>query len=514
MYGTGFAQGFARVSANSLRAAGRFFDRPDGVLAVVCASTLVTTGCSYVVLSNALDATAPAPRVEMQASAGNTPAPANAPMTLPSFDAFDVALGGALDIAPQVRSAPRLAPSVRPAPTTVETPDAATVEPYSIVAGRPPVLPLPRPNVTGPLEVVVMARNMSPARAATLPRPELRPEGTTTPAWPDAETGPQTSDLLAAASPRPRFRPEDLVIRVAAEPDGIEVARAEAPDATGLGGVTPSPRGGLFGGVAGNGECSTRLARAIPRRPGSASGGSSVMAAIGNGSGSGRDDRLVREALNGNVPSHIRDLHPVTLTGTVGGRSVEVTICVTPDYLAIGSDRDNVRVPLGLPAALQVAEAFDMMLPTTSMVDAIYRQADVRVAPSPMTPGSSMSSTNYFVRHDETLDGQFSRAGARPGQLVAGHKKDLVLANRLGRNPGRVAIYGWHRTNGNPIQPLSTVHGAYYADYSHGIRLVSRTAFVNGRAVDLRELLTDERYASFLNSDGALSGATVRLASL
>jgi hypothetical protein len=79
--------------------------------------------------------------------------------------------------------------------------------------------------------------------------------------------------------------------------------------------------------------------------------------------------------------------------------------------------------------------------------------------------------------------------------LLAGHKKDLVLANRLSSNRGRVAIYGWHRGNGDPIQPLSTVHGEYYADYSHGIRLVSRTAYVNGRPVDLRSLLTDGTYA-------------------
>jgi hypothetical protein len=58
------------------------------------------------------------------------------------------------------------------------------------------------------------------------------------------------------------------------------------------------------------------------------------------------------------------------------------------------------------------------------------------------------------------------------------------------------------------------VHGEYYADYSHGIRLVSRTAFLNGRPVDLRALLTDASYAGLLNSDGVLSSATVRLASL
>jgi hypothetical protein len=154
------------------------------------------------------------------------------------------------------------------------------------------------------------------------------------------------------------------------------------------------------------------------------------------------------------------------------------------------------------------------MLPTTRMVDAIYAQADLRLSPRPMTPGPQMSSTDYFLRHDATLDAQFADAGGRNGLLVAGHKKDLVIANRLSSNRGRVAIYGWHRGNGDPIQPLSTVHGEYYADYSHGIRLVSRTAYVNGRPVDLRTLLTDGAHAGLLNSEGPLSSATIRLASL
>jgi hypothetical protein len=58
------------------------------------------------------------------------------------------------------------------------------------------------------------------------------------------------------------------------------------------------------------------------------------------------------------------------------------------------------------------------------------------------------------------------------------------------------------------------VHGEYYADYSHGIRLVSRTAYMDGRPVDLRALLTDGTYAAMLNSDGPLSSSTIRLASL
>ncbi|WP_224815404.1 hypothetical protein [Hasllibacter sp. MH4015] len=479
---------------------------------MVLTSSMITSACTYVVLSNAMDAQRSAIVAELAAA---DPAEAEPATALPAPVPFDTTVSVMIDRAPETREAPQMQPVDVAAmfPEADVTPRPNDTDVVNVVEGRPAVVPPYRPDNAAEPQVIAVARYMTPDRLLSLPRPVARPIVTTTPAWPDPETGPQTSPLLAAISPRPALRPDDLTVRVAADPEilDIEVARAEAPEA--LGGVGESPRGGLFAG-GGNGTCSARLAREIPRRPGNAAGGAAVMASVGNGSGSGRDNALVQQALNGNIPGFLRDLHPVTFDGNVNGRSVTVTICVTPDYLAIGSDADHVRVPLGLPAAMRVAAEFDMMLPTTTMVDAIYRQADVRVAPSPMTPGASMTTTSYFVRHDETVDAQFARAGARPGMLVAGHKKDLVIANRLGRNPSSVAIYGWHRTNGRAIQPLSTVHGGSYADYSHGIRLVSRTAFVNGEAVDLRDLLTDERYAGFLNSDGALSGATIRLASL
>ncbi|GAB4266028.1 MAG: hypothetical protein Kow0013_14800 [Pararhodobacter sp.] len=256
--------------------------------------------------------------------------------------------------------------------------------------------------------------------------------------------------------------------------------------------------------------CESRLTRDIPRRRGGADDGSAVIARLAGVTGRARDDAIVAEVMAGNIPDHLRTLVPVTFTGTgPGGRETRVTICVMPDYLAVGSDRDFVRVPMGLPAAMRVAERFDMVLPTTRMVDAIYQQASLRLAPSPMTPGPQMESTGYFQRHNATVQGQMARAGGRLGQLVAGHKKDLVLTNRLERNPGQVAIYGWHRPNGRPIQPLSTVHGAQYADYSHGIRLVSRRAYVNGQAVDLRDLLSDGRYAGLVSSEGPITNRTL-----
>jgi len=461
------------------------------VIAALVVSTCVAALSGYVVLSRALPHMAAAP-TEL-ASADATVRPTERPAVRPMLAPSDLSAGTLGFTDPGVtRGTPgALAAADLPEPPRGEAPAI----PVRLIAGRPSIVPPPRPAAGNGL--VQLASGLSAARALGLPGPVARPEAPAAP-------------VMTVAAARPEQRPVTLSTRAPAPEDAdLTLAAATVPEAA------PRPR--LSEPVparAGSNPCSPQLAREIPRRPGNAAAGSAVMASVGNGSGSGRDSALVAEALRGNIPSHLRDLQPVNFTGIVGGRQTQVTICVTPDYLAIGSDADHVRVPLGLPAALRVAEAFDMMLPTTRMVDAIYAQADVRVSPAPMPPTSAMSSTDYFLRHNATVEAQFARAGAGDGVLVAGHKKDVVIANRLANAPGRVAIYGWHRSNGDPIQPLSTVHGEYYADYSHGIRLVSRTAYVNGRATDLRGLLTDGQLAGLLNADGPLTGTTVRLASL
>jgi hypothetical protein len=70
-----------------------------------------------------------------------------------------------------------------------------------------------------------------------------------------------------------------------------------------------------------------------------------------------------------------------------------------------------------------------------------------------------------------------------------------------------VAIYGWHRRDGKPIQPLSTVHEASYADYSHGIRLVSTTVQINGTPRSIYDVLEDPDLAPLLTDEGMIAGA-------
>ncbi len=113
-----------------------------------------------------------------------------------------------------------------------------------------------------------------------------------------------------------------------------------------------------------------------------------------------------------------------------------------------------------------------------------------------------MRSTAYY--QNDLIDAQARRRGIVLGSFVSGHKKDVVATNLLNRTPGRIAIYGWHRPGGVPIQPLSTVHGACYADYSHGIRLVSEIAIENGGFRSVGDILRDVRLASALSDEGPI----------
>lgn len=392
-------------------------------------------------------------------------------------------IAGDRDAAPRAE-APRLAMLV-PSETRLRDDLASPLS--RIFLGRPATVPPARPGTRA------AAEEAEAERIASL-RPRPRPEGLdTTPAPALAQAQPVIENIRLASL---------------SVPETIAEAEPRQPATAALLPATPRI-------ASGNGSCPGQLTRAMPRRPANAPGAQTVLASVEGIDGVKRDAVMTRELLRGNMPGFLHNLAPVTVSGRAGdGSAVAITLCVTPDYLAVGSDRDYVRVPLGLRAATRVGDAFDMILPTPRMVDLIYRAAALQLAPQPMPPGPQMTSTAYFVRHNATVEAQRRRAGAAPGTLISGQKKDVVLTTRLTSNRGRVAIYGWHRTNGQPIQPLSTVHGAGYADYSHGVRLVSSTAFLNGKRVDLRSLMADPNYAGLLSKEGPLTGPALHMAAL
>jgi len=220
---------------------------------------------------------------------------------------------------------------------------------------------------------------------------------------------------------------------------------------------------------------------------------------------SDREQAIVSQIIKGNLPDFLRRLKSVQLVQKVGERkTVTATIFVMPDYLAIGSDRDFLLMPMSWYAATAIAVKFGFILPTKKMVDAIFEQSDVHLSPAPMPPGPQMRSLAYFSEHNRRVKEQRDVLCCPLDALISGHKKDVVLTNRLGETLGRVAIYGWHRLSGIPIQPLTIVHGANYADYSHGIRLVSDVVLIDGEPRSIYEILEDPKLATIVSDEGPI----------
>lgn len=218
-----------------------------------------------------------------------------------------------------------------------------------------------------------------------------------------------------------------------------------------------------------------------------------------------REALILQEIQKGNVPEFARQMREIQFQH----KGHSATLRVMPDYLAIGSDQDFVRIPMDPRTAQKIADQTGTSLPTPKMVDEIYRQADNRLTPQPLPAGAQMMSNDYYQRHNQKIEEQMSQKGAPHGQLTAGHKKDLVISNRLTQHPDRVAIYGWHQPNGKAIQPLSTLHESSYADYSHGVRLVGGSMLVDGVERPVAEVLRDPALAGLISNEGALTDPRV-----
>ena len=256
------------------------------------------------------------------------------------------------------------------------------------------------------------------------------------------------------------------------------------------------------------------LIRNIPARPFFAMTGSEFAKTISSMDGSMREQAILTQLIEGNLPDFLRKLKPVRLSRRLkDGRRITVSIFVMPDYLAVGSDSDFLLIPMTLHTATQIALQFGFVLPTKKMVDAIFRQSAFHFTPEPLPPGPRMTSTAYYVRHDEGIKEQRQTLGKSLDALVSGHKKDVVLTNRLAQAVGRIAIYGWHRLSGVPIQPLSTVHQASYADYSHGIRLVSEFVLMDGKPKSIYSVLQDPDLTDALSDEGTIQAQRLLLSS-
>jgi hypothetical protein len=249
--------------------------------------------------------------------------------------------------------------------------------------------------------------------------------------------------------------------------------------------------------------CSSRKCLHFRKDPGPSMGGTDFYRTVAAWHWKERDSFAVQLILSGDIPKFLQKFVRIhtSITDSATGEKTEAWYYAAPDYLSLGTDDDWARIPLTPMAAQKIADSLNCFLPTRKMVNDIYAQAKVKLEPVPMYAFRDSSVTMW--QHHLIIEGQ--RKG-RKG-LIAGIKKDVVISGKISREvKPKVAIYGWHKLTGMPIQPLYSGHVNWYADYSHGVRLIYRTIWVNGKAMDytdvlknplLSKLLCDEDYCDF-----------------
>lgn len=256
----------------------------------------------------------------------------------------------------------------------------------------------------------------------------------------------------------------------------------------------------------------------IPPRLPNAMSGSEFMRSIMDLEFEKREEEIFYQITSGNIPEFLRNTKKIT-SGFIDadGNTHQCTYEVMPDYLAIGSDDDYCRIPMGPVTAQRIAGLFGATLPTSKLVDNIYLNSEIKLSPVAYKPvGDYNTLVTKFVEHSRVIDLQLDSVNYNPGELISGIKKDVILSSKIYNSDKkhRVVIYGWHKPDGKPIQPVSNVHLNTYVDYSHGIRLLNNEIIIDGKLmlIDsilkdpvLFKLLSDEerplKQTSYLNTD-------------
>ncbi|MEN6588948.1 MAG: hypothetical protein ABFC30_04725 [Proteiniphilum sp.] len=236
----------------------------------------------------------------------------------------------------------------------------------------------------------------------------------------------------------------------------------------------------------------------LPNRPPGAVNGSEFYAKSLDLNLEEREEQIVKEITSGNFPDFMRNWVRINCSiGTKDGKNIAAFYYVMPDYLMIGSDDDFFRVPMTPQSAQKIADIFGCFLTTSKICDDIFDAAVVKLEPFPLTQNRDSFTTFYL--HNQIIEKQ--RKGEKG--LIAGIKKDVIISSavRQDRLPNRVAIYGWHQPDGNPIQPVYAGHVDWYVDYSHGIRLVHRIIYVNNQPTDYKDVLRNPDLKQLLSNE-------------
>lgn len=220
-----------------------------------------------------------------------------------------------------------------------------------------------------------------------------------------------------------------------------------------------------------------------------------------------REKLIYNQIKQGNIPPFLRILSSIPIEKVINGKNYKLILYTIPDYLAIGTNTDFFYIPTTPMLAQQIADLTKTILPTKKMVDDIYINAKIKLEPKPIPPSEAMTAVPVFITHSDTIINQLEafKQIHEQSELTAGNKKDIIMSNQIfGKPIPRVVIYGWHKLDGKAIQPVYNKHTNTWVDYSHGVRLVSNTGYLNGKRIKLTDILKNPLIYGLLSDEGVI----------
>ena len=246
-----------------------------------------------------------------------------------------------------------------------------------------------------------------------------------------------------------------------------------------------------------------------------------------------RENAMVKELLAGNVPQWLQRWVQVRVSKE--GAVPEVVVRVLPDYLCVGTDTNYRHVPLDQQSAQKVADAFGALVPTAKICHAVWlRTAEIRRIPAITLPtlrkkakkNFDQDSTAAFDAHSLAIQAHMKSKDIAAGDLVAGHKKDVVLAAGAKNDAARIQFHGLYDPEGYPYQPCYTASGrnsacdktrptaahperpGRFSDYSQGVRLLHPQMAINGETHLVADVLKDPSRCTLI-AEGPIDPARV-----
>ena len=194
--------------------------------------------------------------------------------------------------------------------------------------------------------------------------------------------------------------------------------------------------------------------------------------------------------------------------------SERLTINVTTDAVRWGDSEESIRLAGSLSLCQKMADHVGGMLLTGIAADAAWRDSDAQIDPLPMKISSKTSA--LIEQHDKIEE----KLGDRRG-IVTAWKNWTISAAAF--SDGHATNYGWHvegeaatykgiklyptvsDSGARVIQGFASAHSALHADYSQQCRIMKRAAMLDGKRVDLAELITGPQ-ADLISHEGPLLG--------